>query len=115
MGADTASPEASAVLGEVMEGKVPLRVQARTSSDIESAYRLCGEFGVPFTLVDPVEAYRVLDLLSLPALLAALTRPASGEGPSPDVHAAGKVLARAGFETRALDLQLGRQVITEGC
>ena len=63
-GADTASAEAHRVLGQVLDGTVPLRVQARTSSDIESAYRLCGEFGVPFTLVDPVEGYRVLDLLS---------------------------------------------------
>ncbi len=64
-GADTASPEASAVLALVLEQKVPMRVQARTASDIESTYRLCAEFGVPFTLVDPVEAYRCLDLLSL--------------------------------------------------
>ena len=63
-GADTASARAHRVLEDVLAGKVPLRVQARTSSDIESAYRLCGEFGVPFTLVDPVEGYRVLDLLT---------------------------------------------------
>lgn len=62
-GADTASPEAHAVVSEVLAGTVPLRVQARTSSDIESTYRLCDEFGVPFTLVDPVEAYLCLDLL----------------------------------------------------
>ncbi|MGA1489701.1 MAG: amidohydrolase family protein [Planctomycetota bacterium] len=60
-GADTADPAAHAVLAEVLAGTVPLRVQARTSSDIESAYRLCGEFGVRFTLVDPVEGYRVLE------------------------------------------------------
>jgi len=64
-GADTASPEASAVLFDVLEGRVPLWVQARTASDIESALRLCGEFGVPFTLVDPVEAYRCLDFLAI--------------------------------------------------
>jgi len=51
--------------------------------------------------------HNLLDLLSLPTLLAALARPAAGIGPSPDVHAAGKVLARAGLERRALDLQLG--------
>ncbi len=51
--------------------------------------------------------HNLLDLLSLPTLLAALARPAVGVGPSPDVHAAGKVLARAGLEERALDLQLG--------
>jgi imidazolonepropionase-like amidohydrolase len=64
-GADTASPEASAVVLGLLEGRVPLWVQARTASDIESALRLCGEFGVPFTLVDPVEAYRCLDLLAV--------------------------------------------------
>lgn len=63
-GADTASPEASAVVRDVLEGRVPLWVQARTASDIESALRLTGEFGVPFTLVDPVEAYRCLDLIA---------------------------------------------------
>jgi len=51
--------------------------------------------------------HNLLDLLSLPTLLAALAKPAAGLGPSPDVHAAGKVLARAGLEGRALDLQLG--------
>lgn len=62
-GADTASAEASEVLQRVLAGDVPMRVQARTASDIETAFRLCGEFEVSFTLVDPVEAYRVLPLL----------------------------------------------------
>ncbi len=51
--------------------------------------------------------HNLLDLLSLPTLLAALAQPAAGVGPSPDVHAAGKVLARAGLRDRALDLQRG--------
>jgi hypothetical protein len=51
--------------------------------------------------------HNLLDLLSLPTLLAALARPAAGHGPSPDVHAAGKVLARAGLRDRALLLQRG--------
>ncbi|HIA27697.1 MAG TPA: hypothetical protein EYN79_06190 [Planctomycetes bacterium] len=56
-GADTSSAEASTVLNRVLEGKVSLRVQARTAPDIESAFRLCGEFGVSFILEDPTEAY----------------------------------------------------------
>ncbi len=51
--------------------------------------------------------HNLLDLLSLPPLLAALAEPPAGEGPAPDLHAAGKVLARAGLEVRALGLQRG--------
>ncbi len=51
--------------------------------------------------------HNLLDLLALPALLAALADPPAGRGPAPDLHAAGKVLARAGLDGRALDLQLG--------
>jgi hypothetical protein len=77
-GADTADPAAHAVLAEVLAGTVPLRVQARTSSDIESAYRLCGEFGVRFTLVDPVEGYRVLERIErdpVPIVFGPIRRP----------------------------------------
>jgi uncharacterized protein len=47
------------------------------------------------------------DLLSLPALGAALAAAARGEAPAPDLHSAGRVLARAGHEDRALGLQRG--------
>lgn len=62
-GADTPSEEASAVLTRVLDGSIPLRVQARTLTDITTAYRLCREFEVPFTIEEATEAYRCLDLL----------------------------------------------------
>ncbi|NRA75231.1 MAG: amidohydrolase family protein [Planctomycetes bacterium] len=63
-GADTSSPEASDVLARVLTGEIPLRIQARTGPDIETAFRLCKEFGISFTLEDPVEAWKRVDLLS---------------------------------------------------
>ncbi|MGE4618864.1 MAG: amidohydrolase family protein [Planctomycetota bacterium] len=63
-GADTSSPEASRVLTQVMNGEIPLRIQARTGPDIETAFRLCKEFGVSFTLEDPIEAWKKVDLLA---------------------------------------------------
>jgi len=63
-GADTSSPSASRVLSGVLAGEIPLRIQARTGPDIETAFRLCREFGVRFTLEDPVEAWKRIDLLS---------------------------------------------------
>ena len=63
-GADTSSPSASRVLSGVLAGEIPLRIQARTGPDIETAFRLCGEFGVRFILEDPVEAWKRIDLLS---------------------------------------------------
>jgi hypothetical protein len=49
--------------------------------------------------------HNLLDLLSLPALVAALDEAARGDAPAADIHAAGRVLARAGHERRALVLQ----------
>ena len=63
-GADTSSPEASRVLSQVLAGEIPLRIQARTAPDIETAFRLCGEFGLNFILEDPVEAWKRVDLLA---------------------------------------------------
>ncbi len=48
----------------MLAGEIPLRIQARTGPDIETAFRLCREFGVRFTLEDPVEAWKRIDLLS---------------------------------------------------
>jgi imidazolonepropionase-like amidohydrolase len=62
-GADTASPEASAVLREVRAGKIPLRIQARIQQDILTALRLAKEFDLRFTLEEATEAYRCLDEL----------------------------------------------------
>lgn len=55
--------------------------------------------------IDRVLEHNLLDLLSLPPLLAAIAEAARGAAPAPDVHLAGRVLARAGSEDRALGLQ----------
>ncbi|MCH5377064.1 MAG: amidohydrolase family protein, partial [Planctomycetes bacterium] len=60
-GADTAEPEALDVLLGVLEGRVPLRIQARLQRDILTALRLADEFNLPFTLEEATEAYRCLD------------------------------------------------------
>ena len=62
-GADKTSAEASRVLQGVLAGEVPMRIQARTGSDIETAFRFANEFGISFTLEDPVEAWKRVDLL----------------------------------------------------
>ncbi len=62
-GADTASPESTAVLAKVLAGQVPLRIQARLQRDIATALRLSDELGLPFTLEEATEAYRCLDEL----------------------------------------------------
>ncbi|MEW6747373.1 MAG: amidohydrolase family protein [Planctomycetota bacterium] len=56
-------PAALAVLANVLEGSVPLRIQARMALDIETAFRLADEFGLRFTLVEPIEAFKVLDMI----------------------------------------------------
>jgi imidazolonepropionase-like amidohydrolase len=60
-GADTADDEALDVLQEVVEGRVPLRIQARLQRDILAALRLAEEFQLRFTLEEATEAYRCLD------------------------------------------------------
>ncbi len=67
-GADAPPPEALPVLQQIREGKLGLRVQARTQPDILTAIRLCGEFGVGFTLVEGTEAYECLAELKLRAI-----------------------------------------------
>jgi len=62
-GADTASPEASDVLREVLEGKAPLRIQARIQQDILTALRLADELKLRFTLEEATEAYRCIEEL----------------------------------------------------
>lgn len=62
-GADKTSEEASTVLQGVLKGEIPMRIQARTGSDIETAFRFAKEFNIPFTLEDPVEAWKRVDLL----------------------------------------------------
>ncbi len=70
----------------------------------------CPEAWYDYLRGDPAPMARVLehnllDLLSLPALATAMCRAARGEGAASDLHAAGRVLARAGEEARGLDLQ----------
>ncbi len=60
-GADTSSPEASAVLREVLDENVSLRIQARLQQDIHTAIRLAEEFDLDFTLEEATEAYRCID------------------------------------------------------
>ncbi|UCG88886.1 MAG: amidohydrolase family protein [Gemmatimonadota bacterium] len=62
-GADTADPQASAVLRDVLGGKVGLRIQARIQQDILTALRLADEFKLKFTLEEGTEAYRCIEEL----------------------------------------------------
>ena len=62
-GADPVSEAAIAVLDNVLRGRIPLRIQARTQHDITTALRLTKEFGLSFTLEEATEAYRCIDLL----------------------------------------------------
>lgn len=59
-GADTAPPDAFPVLMQVIEGKVPLRIQARMQHDIVTAMRLAHEFGLKFTLEEATDAARCI-------------------------------------------------------
>jgi len=62
-GADTPPADALPYLLKILSGDIPLRVQARRQHDIETAVRLCDEFGLKFLLEEGTEAYRCLDLL----------------------------------------------------
>lgn len=62
-GADTPSEEASLVLAEILDGKIPLRIQARTQPDILTALRIANEFGLPFILEEATEASKCIDEL----------------------------------------------------
>jgi imidazolonepropionase-like amidohydrolase len=81
-GADTSSPEASAVLQEVLAGNVPLRIQARIQQDILAALRLADEFNLRFTLEEATEAYLCLDELkakSIPVVFGPIYERPSGQ------------------------------------
>jgi imidazolonepropionase-like amidohydrolase len=93
-------------LAGVLDGKIPLRVQARKEHDIWSAIRLCGEFGVDFVLEQGIEAYRcVPELKKLGTKVVFgpvfvyptgyLTR--TGEADRPCLNTAG-ILKEAGLE-----------------
>lgn len=59
-GADTAPVDAFPVLKQVLDGKIPLRIQARMQHDIVTAMRLAHEFGLKFTLEEGTEAARCI-------------------------------------------------------
>lgn len=51
------------VFRQVLQGKTPLRISARSYMDIKTAFRLMEEFGYRWILVGGVDAYRYLDEL----------------------------------------------------
>jgi imidazolonepropionase-like amidohydrolase len=57
-------PDALRALGEVLDGKLKLRFQAREAMDIRSAQRDCDEFGLTFTLEYGSEVGECLDLVT---------------------------------------------------
>ncbi len=59
-GADMPPDAALPVLQDVLDGRVPLRIQARMQHDIFTALRLADEFKLTFTLEEATEAYRCL-------------------------------------------------------
>lgn len=115
-GSDTAGPEAGAVLRQVLDGKVPLRIQARIQQDILTALRLADEFELSFTLEEATEAYLCLDELkngSVPVIFGPIyERPGgirlrSGEGRR-SMYYTFRALIEAGIET-ALSAQEFRE------
>jgi len=62
-GADMPPEAALPILHQVLDGQVPLRIQARMQHDIFTALRLADEFGLKFILEEGTEAYRCLPQL----------------------------------------------------
>lgn len=80
-GADTPPTEAFPVLESVLEGKIPLRMQARMQQDIRTAVRLADEFGLKFTLLEANEAYKCIDIIkenNVPVIYGPLSIDATG-------------------------------------
>ncbi len=103
-GADTPSEEASVALAQVIAGKIPLRVQARTLADITTAYRLCAELHLAFTLEEATEAHRCLELLKsrpVPVIYGPIEDRPSG-------------LRRSTYETEGARLYTMRALIEAG-
>lgn len=91
-------------LAGVVQGKIPLRIQAREDIDIWSAIRLAKEFGLKFTLEEGIEAYRCIPELKeygVPVIFGPIflvprsSRTRSGEQLRPCLNSAG-LLAEAG-------------------
>lgn len=80
-GADTPPAEAFGVLGDVLSGTIPLRMQARMQQDILTAIRLTKEFGLGFTLLDATEAYKCtaeIKAAGVPVVFGPISSDASG-------------------------------------
>ncbi|OHB67232.1 MAG: hypothetical protein A2V70_00550 [Planctomycetes bacterium RBG_13_63_9] len=52
----------------MLDGKVPLRIQARIQQDIHTALRLAEEFKLRFTFEEATEAYRCIETLKAAAM-----------------------------------------------
>ncbi len=105
-GADMPPTEALPVLQQVLDGEIPLRIQARMQHDIFTALRLADEFDLKFTLEEATEAYRCLPQLEaagIPVIYGPIYmtptgwRRFSGEGDKPCLDTAAR-LARAGIK-----------------
>ena len=80
-GADTPSDAALDALEKIVDGSVPLRIQARRVHDIASALRLSDEFNLNFTLEGGTDAFRHLDQLkarSVPVIFGPIEDRATG-------------------------------------
>jgi imidazolonepropionase-like amidohydrolase len=80
-GADTPPAEAFPVLESVLDGKTPLRMQARMQQDIRTAVRLADEFDLKFTLLEANEAYKCIDLIKeneIPVVYGPLSMESAG-------------------------------------
>ena len=62
-GADTPSQAAMKTLRKVLNGEIPLRIQARQRHDISTACRLAEEFSIPFVLEEATEAHHCIEEL----------------------------------------------------
>jgi imidazolonepropionase-like amidohydrolase len=94
------------VLAQVLEGEVPLRIQAREDIDIWSALRLGREFDLTFVLEEAIEAYRCIPELKeakVPVIFGPIyidpsgDRRSSGEPLRPCLNTAG-LLLEAGID-----------------
>lgn len=107
-GADMPPIEAVPNLMKILEGEIPLRIQARAQHDILLAIRLAKEFGllgegrVPFLLEEATEAYLCLDQLkaaNVPVIFGPIfSQPsgyrarASGEASDPRLNTAARLI-----------------------
>lgn len=105
------------VLADVVQGDIPLRIQAREDIDIWSAIRLAKEFGLKFTLEEGTEAYRCIPELKeygVPVIFGPIflvprgSRTRSGEQLRPCLNSAG-LLAEAGISLALTAGDLGEE------